>query len=68
MYFLSDVSPIHTFLSTVLAPKKNTRKIGNTVSLCSSHTDIWGRFFCFFTRVPLILTKMSLLHWGGVLQ
>ena len=33
MYFLSDVSPIHTVPSTVLAQKKTPSEIGNIISL-----------------------------------
>ena len=64
MYFLSDVSPIQIFPSTVLAPEKTPSELGNIMPLCSSLTDIWGICFCFFTRVPLILTKIDYLTLG----
>ena len=57
MYFLGDVSPIHTFLSTIIAPKQSPSEIGNIISLCSSRSNIWSRFLCLFTRVPLIFTN-----------
>ena len=45
MYFLSGVSNLQNFPSTVRAPEKPPSELNNTISLCSSHTDIWSRFF-----------------------
>ena len=64
MYFLSEWSKIHTFQSTVLAPKKTPSEIGNIISLCSSRTNIWGRYFCFFTRIASISTKNEYFTLG----
>ena len=57
MHVLSGVFQIHTFPPRVLAPKKPYVEIGNIISLCSSSTDIWSRYFCFFKRLPLIFTN-----------
>ena len=40
MYFLGDVSPIHTFPSTVLVPKQTPWETGDIISLCRSHNEI----------------------------
>ena len=57
MYFLSDVTPIHNFPSTVIAPKKPPWEIVNIISLCSSRTDIWSICFCLSTKITLTLTN-----------
>ena len=57
VYFLSDVSPLQIFTSTVLAPEKPSSGLGNIVSLCSSLTDIWNIWFFFFTRLIFVLTN-----------
>ena len=70
MYLLKGVSPINTFPSTFIAPKKSTWGVGNIRSLCSSHTYIWSIFFYLFIRVPFVLkndesdTFGYFIKWG----
>ena len=40
MYFLSGVSPIQIFPSTILVPEKSPSELGNIISLCRSITEI----------------------------
>ena len=68
MYFLSDVSPINIFSSAVLEPKIIPSEIGNIISLCRFCTDIWSRFFCFFIRVQLFLTRNEYFKLGELLH
>ena len=63
--FLRDVSTIHTFPSTVLSPKQPPWGIVNIISLCRSSTEIWSIWFCFFTRVTLVLTNNEFETLGG---
>ena len=65
MYCLSDISPIHTFLSAVLVPKQNIWEIGNIILLCKSCTQIWSICLYFFTRVPSVLTNNESDIFGG---
>ena len=64
----SYVSPIETFTSILIAPNKLPWCVGNIRPFCSSPTDIWSRWFCFFTIVPLIWWIISLLHLDIVLH
>ena len=70
IYFLSELSTIQIFSSTVLSPKQPPSELGNIMSLCISLTGIWSIFFCLFTKVPLILintdpfTLGECITWG----
>ena len=59
MYFLSDVSPIQIFPSTVLAPEKPPSELGNIFEVDS---------FVYLLEYHYFLQALILLHWGGVLH
>ena len=63
-HFLSEVSPVFFFPSTVLAPEKPPSELDNIMSFCSSLTKILSKCFCLFTRVPLILTNTESFTLG----
>ena len=65
VYFLCDVSPIHTFSSTFLAPIKPHSDIGDIILLCSSLTKVWSRFF-FLYNSTINFDKQRVFFIGGM--
>ena len=58
-YFISEVSPIHTLLSSFIEPKNTPWETFKTRSLCNLRTDISSRYFCVFHIFPLTFAHIE---------
>ena len=59
VYFIRNVSIIHTLSSLFLAPYYKRWETGNIISFWRSRNDIWSRWFWLSTILPLTLTNIE---------
>ena len=67
VYLLIEVSPIHTLSYSFLSAWNTPWGTGKIRSLCSSRTDIWIRWLCFFKIFSLTLKVMDSDTFVGVI-
>ena len=67
MYFLIDVSTIHTLKYSLIAPWNTPKETGNIRSLCRSRTEIWSRYLCLFKMGPFNFKNIEAGAFGDLI-